>query len=913
LLLKMTGATTLSPGNSYIDVRYNRAAGNVTVVTQAAGAGQTQVLRGTIAGVTFAAGDTFGARALSNGDVNVYKNGALVGTVNINTGATPWPASLLAAGGQIGAVAGFNNPLGATNTALFDNFGGGNVVISAAYLPDLYEVGSGKPYATIQSALDTAAANPANNSLVVVYPGQPDLTNPRANPRGAYYENLIITTPVKLQGVGPGGTYANGSVVPGSIIDGGAFAGDTALADAWRAKVAGLTWDGNQTVYEAQTIYVLTHNGQFTAAYKAAIDGFDLRGGDQQGFPNNINQIGGTPTGLPANVITQGGAIFANAYAQYLQITNNVVQNNSGGYGTIRLGTPEIPAPNNSNHNENVLIAHNRIIANGGTNLAGGIALFSGADNYDVSYNDICGNFSAEYGGGLSAYGYSPNGKIHHNRIYFNRSYDEGGGIMIAGELPADPTLLSAGSGPVDIFNNLVQANLANDDGGGIRFLMAGNFPMNIYNNMIVNNVSTHEGGGIALNDSPDVRVYNNTIMKNITTATAITSNGMPAPAGLSTSANSTMLQATLPGGSPLFSNPLLFNNIFWDNRAGTRGGATVTGVGVPGDATPINYWDLGVADGTGLVSPTNTILQIGTGTLASPTNRVSDPTVNAPYDASVAFTPWRTNPNFVGAIMVVAALPPNLMGDYHIPSTSPAVDGAAASKAPVNAPLSDYDNDVRPAGSGFDIGADEIAGGITVTPFPRTAVLDNFDRANNANINVPTANWAGTLGGFRINTNTLQARNGAGPIWWNTTAFGANQEAFITLNTISSAASQQSLILKLSGTGPAAANGAYIEVRYNAGAIQIYTKAPAQALTLRTSISVTLVNGDTLGARALSDGSVSVFRNNVQIGTTNVTSGATPWPTALAQGGGKIGLWFVNTTNTNFARLDNFGGGTMP
>ena len=43
------------------------------------------------------------------------------------------------------------------------------------------------------------------DDLVVVYPGQPDLTNPRVNPRGAYYENLIITPPVKLQGVGPGG------------------------------------------------------------------------------------------------------------------------------------------------------------------------------------------------------------------------------------------------------------------------------------------------------------------------------------------------------------------------------------------------------------------------------------------------------------------------------------------------------------------------------------------------------------------------------------------------------------------------------------------------------------------------------------------------------------------------------------
>ena len=44
---------------------------------------------------------------------------------------------------------------------------------------------------------------------------------------------------------------------------------------------------------------------------------------------------------------------------------------------------------------------------------------------------------------------------------------------MVAGELPANPNDLSPGSGPVAIDSNVVQANLANDDGGGIRLLMA--------------------------------------------------------------------------------------------------------------------------------------------------------------------------------------------------------------------------------------------------------------------------------------------------------------------------------------------------------------------------------------------------------------------------------------------------------
>ncbi len=617
---------------------------------------------------------------------------------------------------------------------------------SANYNPSLFEVGPGRTYApaetlpasanhAIQKALDAAAAYVAagngRDALVVVYPNNPTLDNPRQNPRGAYYENLIITGKVKLQGVGPGSP--DGSV-RGSIIDGAAFAGDSPVATDWQTRIALETtpgannnaipnWGGNPVIYDGAVISVYVpaptnrssdaaSRKAFPMAYSAktapSIDGFDLRGGDQQGFPGNINPIGGVRTGQPGGLITQGGAVFANAYARNLQITNNVVQNNGGAYGTIRIGTPDLPVPDTNNHNENIVIAFNRVIANAGTNMAGGIGLFTGADSYQVASNDICGNFSSEYGGGVSAVGYSPNGAISKNRIYFNRSFDEGGGIMIAGALPATTTTLSQGSGPVSIYGNLIQANLANDDGGGIRFLMAGNFPMNVYNNFIVNNVSTHEGGGIALNDAPDVRIYNNTIMKNLTTATAVTSNGAAAPAGLATSVNSDMLQATLPNGSAVFSNPLLFNNIFWDNRAGTRTAGSVTGLSVA-DA---NYWDMGVADGTAgqLLAPTNSVLQSVAGVIASPTNVVgSDPSVIAPYDIAVTFNTWRNNPAFLGAIMISADLPPNLMGNYHITATSRAYNAGAASKNGLNAPINDIDGQARPAFGAYDIGADEV------------------------------------------------------------------------------------------------------------------------------------------------------------------------------------------------------------
>ncbi|MBN1810413.1 MAG: IPT/TIG domain-containing protein, partial [Anaerolineae bacterium] len=175
-------------------------------------------------------------------------------------------------------------------------------VLGAGYNPTLFEVGPTLPYTTIQSALDAAA--PISQSLVVVYPGA---QVPLTNPLGIYYENIVVYAPVKLQGIGPGGVYSDTVVttVPGSIIDGRTVGGDTPYSAWWRQQVGDIWlnrggWDGssvdgdgNPLIYEGATVYLLANDGEFTAAFKAAIDGFAIQGGDQQGFPNNINFIGG--------------------------------------------------------------------------------------------------------------------------------------------------------------------------------------------------------------------------------------------------------------------------------------------------------------------------------------------------------------------------------------------------------------------------------------------------------------------------------------------------------------------------------------------------------------------------------------------------------------------------------------------
>jgi hypothetical protein len=337
LLLKFNGPNPNSNNATWIEVAYN-GTGAVVVRTKVTGQNApSAALRATFA-VSFAANDRLRAITTADGTVYVYKNSSLVGSVNVtNTGPIPyWPLTLAQGSGSIGVrFVGTTS----TNDARFDDFGGGNV--TNFYLPTVYEVGSGYAYSTIQSALDAAASIPGQNALVVVYPGAPDLTNPRYNGRGVYYENIIMYSPVKLQGVGPGGVRADGNVVEGTIIDGAGFGGDTALTTDWLIKITSLTWDGLQDINDGQVIYVLASENQttlpnqarqFGSAFKASIDGFEIRGGDQQGIPGNLNAIFGPfPGPLQAlQVVTQGGAIFANGFARNLQITNNLVDGNGG-------------------------------------------------------------------------------------------------------------------------------------------------------------------------------------------------------------------------------------------------------------------------------------------------------------------------------------------------------------------------------------------------------------------------------------------------------------------------------------------------------------------------------------------------------------------------------------------------------
>src|SRR5262249_59629196 len=128
------------------------------------------------------------------------------------------------------------------------------------------------------------------------------------------------------------------------------------------------------------------------------------------------------------------------------------------------------------------------------------------------------------------------------------------------------------GSGAVKTDRNLIQGNFSGADGGGIFVADSFNEPLSIRNNRVVDSGAADLGGAITLDDAANARIINTSVPNNVSTASSENSAiGVPHAAGLGSEANEPLFQATLPAGSPGFSNPTaLFNNIFRNHEAET-------------------------------------------------------------------------------------------------------------------------------------------------------------------------------------------------------------------------------------------------------------------------------------------------------------------------------------------------------
>jgi len=561
---------------------------------------------------------------------------------------------------------------------------------------------------SLQAAIDSAPPE----ALLLVAPGK-------------YDESIIVYKNIQLQGWGAYSTFLNASPFPSQKI-----------AD-WQAKLSNIVnaapavvdlipgQDPQFVASMAPGILVLAKEGDFTPTQKARIDGFTISGANE------------------------GGAILVNAFAHYLEISNNRLINNLGNLGGgIRIGTPSLVNVADdgylSNMNDHITIHHNKIAENGGITGGAGVAIYNGGDNYAITENYICGNFTTLNGAGIHHLGLSNGGLIFKNTILFNEAFyggstgGEGGGIWIGGEpspAGAPGGTLSQGSGSVTVNDNLIQGNLAGSgDGGGIRLFSVNGqdivnsisppddfHTINILNNMIVNNVSGFAGGGIALQDAARVNVINNTLANNDSTASGANAFGgagftlsTPRGAGVVSRFHSTLLEnaLTAKGITQSFSDPVLANNILWHNRSFYWDGTVGGGVGglVPNASMP--YWDLEVVAGgpTDLMNPQYSVLTDTTGYAG--TNIMLDPLFLSEYFNALQ---WAAVAQEGGNFVNITYKPLTPMGDYHIwPGLSPAIDAGTDSYLAVFMELpTDFDGNVRPTPTTpptvSDIGADEI------------------------------------------------------------------------------------------------------------------------------------------------------------------------------------------------------------
>ena len=387
-----------------------------------------------------------------------------------------------------------------------------------------------------------------------------------------------------------------------------------------------------------------------------------------------------------------GGGIYvfgATATIRDNEIYNNTAGPTNGSGGGMCL------------HSSNSTLVGNTITNNSANNwLGGGVYLLSSP--ITLIENDISGN-SARWGGAVFLE-LSP-ATVTHNTFSDNSITQCGGALnvhtsdaTISGNIVSNNDALCAGAIRVvqcaaTLDDNTIFGNSSMGLGGAMHLWDADDTTLN--GNAIFDNQAGGDGGAIEFWDSTGVILDGNTILAN----TAGSKGG------------ALHLNSTYP------SNATLINNVIADNHAAAGSGLHIenstlhlfhntiarngsAGTAGMGDGRGI------VVTGRGSVDLSNTVLVNHTVGMYVSSN--SDVTLEATLWGTGT---WANETDWSGTIMVGAinlwddpAFVAPDAGDFHIGSDSAAID------AGVDAGVgTDLDGEGRPAGAGYDIGADEF------------------------------------------------------------------------------------------------------------------------------------------------------------------------------------------------------------
>jgi hypothetical protein len=291
--------------------------------------------------------------------------------------------------------------------------------------------------------------------------------------------------------------------------------------------------------------------------------------------------------------------------------------------------------------------------------------------------------------------------------------------------------------------------------------------------------------------------------------------------------------------------------------------------------------------------TPTETITPTSTYTLTIPPADTDIPTSTETYTPTVTFTPDWTN-TFTPTLSFT---PP---GTQTPSATRTQIPTSTNTSVPTrtNTFTSTFTSTRTLTRTATNTGTRTPTPASTPGPaFPQTGILDNFNRSNGA----IGANWGGSTTGYNIASNQLGITTG-NTIFWKAASFGGNQEVFVTFATINNTSAVMNLVLKSQSASSVVAE---VEVRYHPlnKTLSVYTYNSSQGWVLRgAALSITLANGDRVGARATASGQVTIYRNGILLGTRDIA----PWPNYAS--GGYIGL---RISGNSVIKLDDFGGGT--
>lgn len=510
--------------------------------------------------------------------------------------------------------------------------------------------GDGCDYTSIQDAVDDAAEGDIIKIAEGTYTGQNNLRTPNMDAGDPFTQTVFISKSVTLRG----GYSADNWAVPDpqnspSVID--------ANNDGRALYVTG-SYDGNQI--DTRSNVVLT-GLTLTNGNSAALTGTLTTGNDR--VPASM---GGAAFVVSSTIsIADSRITDSSALA-----TDTELASGEAGYGgglafvdsTVTILDSEISG-NQSNDgggifsylSDGMILGNNTIsdnnsiddttpISNRNYGYGGGATLLVNLNGVTFNDNVVSGNTSDLRGGGILIPNTYGETQVMRNEIYNNTAVDMGGGGIIDNEVFRTYTTAS-----IDVRGNKIYNNTVTDGsglGGGGLVMARAAYNVTIANNIFYSNESQTDGSGLFVRGA-DADIFNNTFANHDSgSGDAVYISGY-APA--------------INGTGNLTNNIIVGNTI----------GVSIDDSQDHSASLDSTLW--------------------GSGDWANGDNL--DPTGETPQSNTNEYT---GDPAFVD--------PDN--GDYHITDSSAALNqGTDLSTYDI---LDDYDEDGRPLGDAYDIGADE-------------------------------------------------------------------------------------------------------------------------------------------------------------------------------------------------------------